>query len=170
MHPSSSIQFFSKINHYFHLVVLKKINKSELYLFSKPSHASCFRFAEKSHLNRHCSFHSEERPFKCDICGKMYKTERCLKVRKTNLNQNLHWPSIYSQVHLMTHKAERPCKCKVCGKGFLSNNKLKVYKFSNLKMKLLLINLFDLAATLQHPHWRPTVQLQVLWAHIYKLS
>jgi len=39
-----------------------------------------YSFAEKSHLNRHYSFHSEKRPFQCKICLKMYKTERCLKV------------------------------------------------------------------------------------------
>lgn len=65
-------------------------------------------FAEKSHLARHYSFHSEKRPYKCEVCQKMYKTERCLKV------------------HSMVHAAERPFVCTYCSKGFLSSTKLKV--------------------------------------------
>jgi len=66
-------------------------------------------FAEKSHLNRHYSFHSEKRPFQCTICLKMYKTERCLKV------------------HAMVHAEARPYVCTYCNKGFLSTTKLKVF-------------------------------------------
>lgn len=67
-----------------------------------------YRFAEKSHLARHYSFHSEERPYKCEVCQKMYKTERCLKV------------------HSLVHAAARPFVCAYCSKGFLSSTKLKV--------------------------------------------
>lgn len=70
-----------------------------------------FRFAEKSHLARHYSFHSEKRPYKCNVCQKMYKTERCLKV------------------HSLVHAAARPFVCTYCGKGFLSSTKLKVFNF-----------------------------------------
>ncbi|KAJ8961690.1 hypothetical protein NQ318_021289 [Aromia moschata] len=71
------------------------------------SHMNVHRFAEKSHLARHYSFHSEERPFKCDVCQKMYKTERCLKV------------------HSLVHAPARPFVCGYCSKGFLSSTKLK---------------------------------------------
>lgn len=70
---------------------------------------SGYSFAEKSHLNRHYSFHSEKRPFQCTICLKMYKTERCLKV------------------HAMVHAEARPYVCTYCNKGFLSTTKLKVF-------------------------------------------
>lgn len=81
---------------------------------SKPSKLTFWisflncRFAEKSHLVRHYSFHSEIRPFKCDVCQKMYKTERCLKV------------------HSLVHAPARPFVCGHCSKGFLSSTKLKV--------------------------------------------
>lgn len=42
-------------------------------------------FHEKSHLQRHSYFHSDERPFICETCGRTYKTERCLKVSRRNI-------------------------------------------------------------------------------------
>lgn len=83
-----------------------------------------YRFAEKSHLVRHYSFHSEKRPYKCEVCQKMYKTERCLKV------------------HSLVHAAERPFICSYCNKGFLSSTKLKVLQFyyyneKNIKLHFL---------------------------------
>nr|CAI5838255.1 unnamed protein product [Callosobruchus analis] len=59
---------------------------------------------------RHLSFHTEERPYKCEVCQKTYKTERCLKV------------------HSLTHSTNRPFVCEFCNKGFLSSTKLKVKK------------------------------------------
>lgn len=79
-------------------------------------------FAEKSHLARHYSFHSDQRPFQCGVCQKMYKTERCLKV------------------HSLVHAAARPFVCSYCNKGFLSSTKLKVN--TRIKTIYFLINHF----------------------------
>ena len=56
---------------------------------------------------RHQKYHSDQRPYRCEKCGKMYKTERCLKV------------------HSLVHLDQRPFVCNVCNKSFLSNSKLK---------------------------------------------
>lgn len=86
-----------------------------------------YSFAEKSHLARHYSFHSEHRPYKCEVCQKMYKTERCLKV------------------HSMVHAAERPFICKICSKRFLSSTKLKVsiINFVNQKQTNIFFNIYS---------------------------
>ena len=89
------------------LVKCIQYKQRNLYLLSVANFLK-YSFAEKSHLVRHYSFHSEQRPYKCEICQKMYKTERCLKV------------------HGMVHSSERRFVCSYCSKGFLSSTKLKV--------------------------------------------
>lgn len=51
--------------------------------------------------------HLEVRTFKCDTCGKMYKSENDLKM------------------HNMVHFEQRPYVCTHCGKSFLSTSKLR---------------------------------------------
>lgn len=66
-----------------------------------------FSFVGKSQLQRHQTYHSETRSFKCNKCGKMYKSERNLKV------------------HDLIHLEQRPHVCPHCDKSFLSSSKLK---------------------------------------------
>ena len=40
------------------------------------------RFINKGHLNNHRSVHSDEKPYDCEVCGKIYK-------RKKELNRHI---------------------------------------------------------------------------------
>lgn len=64
-------------------------------------------FVGQSQLLRHNIQHTNVRSFECEICKKMYKTKRDLKL------------------HLMVHAVQRPHKCGTCDKTFLSTSKLK---------------------------------------------
>lgn len=64
-------------------------------------------FPERSHLIKHQRYHTSTRQYKCEKCGKMYKTERCLKV------------------HNLVHLEKRPFVCSECNKSFISSSKLK---------------------------------------------
>lgn len=61
----------------------------------------------QSQLLRHHTYHTNVRSFECEVCKKMYKTKRDLKL------------------HLMVHSVQRPHKCSSCEKTFLSTSKLK---------------------------------------------
>lgn len=64
-------------------------------------------FVGQSQLLRHHTYHTNVRSFECEVCKKMYKTKRDLKL------------------HLMVHSVQRPHKCSSCEKTFLSTSKLK---------------------------------------------
>lgn len=61
----------------------------------------------QSQLLRHHTYHTNIRSFECEVCKKLYKTKRDLKL------------------HLMVHSVQRPHKCSTCEKTFLSTSKLK---------------------------------------------
>lgn len=64
-------------------------------------------FVGESQLLRHHTYHSNVRSFECDVCKKMYKSKRDLRL------------------HRMIHSNQRPHKCSDCEKTFLSTSKLK---------------------------------------------
>lgn len=66
-----------------------------------------FSFVGHSQLMRHHTYHTNIRTFECEICKKLYKTKRDLKL------------------HLLVHSVQRPHKCSTCEKTFLSTSKLK---------------------------------------------
>lgn len=66
-----------------------------------------FSFVGQSQLLRHHTYHTNVRTFECEICKKLYKTKRDLKL------------------HLMVHSVQRPHRCSQCEKTFLSTSKLK---------------------------------------------
>ena len=54
--------------------------------------------------------HSEEKPIKCELCGKGFKTIDQVKI------------------HMIVHKLDTPEKCPFCGKGFKTPRHLKLHE------------------------------------------
>ena len=60
-------------------------------------------------LSDQMKIHCEAKPFKCDFCGKGFKTKGELTV------------------HVRVHTGERPFKCDLCGEGFTLSSALSVH-------------------------------------------
>ncbi|GFR99496.1 zinc finger protein 458 [Elysia marginata] len=61
----------------------------------------------KSHRERHTN---EERPYKCPLCGKGFRTQTTLRT------------------HKMLHTGELPYECDICGKRFIQTSGLNAHK------------------------------------------
>lgn len=59
-----------------------------------------------AHVRGHRRVHSDERPFPCSQCGKRYKTKNA------------------QQVHFRTHLKEKPHVCQYCSRGFREKGSL----------------------------------------------
>jgi KRAB domain-containing zinc finger protein len=66
-------------------------------------------FSQNHHLQRHIRTHNGDKPYKCDVCGKVF-----------SLNHRL-------QIHFRTHTGDKPYKCGICGKGFSENGSFATY-------------------------------------------
>ena len=68
------------------------------------------RFKQRSHLNRHKSTHSSDKPFKCQECNQRYKYKSALIV------------------HILIHSDVKQFICNDCNKGFNQRSGLNYHK------------------------------------------
>ncbi|XP_035989366.1 zinc finger protein 431-like isoform X3 [Fundulus heteroclitus] len=69
--------------------------------------------------------------FKCDICGRSYKTKYNLKV------------------HFQTHTGEIPFSCELCGKGFFRRDKLKLHLRTHTDLQKPHVSMEEEASSIQ---------------------
>lgn len=68
-----------------------------------------YRFKRKQGVLNHKAIHSDEKPFKCDVCYREFKRNGCL------------------QRHKLTHTTERSHACNYCEKRFPTIQTLTVH-------------------------------------------
>lgn len=88
----------------------------------------------------HKIVHSDQRPHKCEICGKSFRQANVLR-----LHSKLHderkiqclicdkkfLKPIYLKYHMRRHDDERPYKCDKCPKSYYSRQHLKTHLYSH---------------------------------------
>ncbi|XP_071075366.1 zinc finger protein 564-like [Desmodus rotundus] len=78
----------------------------------------------------------EEKPYKCNMCGRAFSYLQCLEKHEQNHNgekpykceecgKTFIWLKTL-QKHVITHTADSPYRCKVCAKTFSSSTSLQV--------------------------------------------
>lgn len=76
-------------------------------------------------LNKHLYVHSNERPHKCDMCDKAFRT------------------STHKIVHMRTHTGERPLQCRICGLGFAHHKARSVHMKTKHAEELAALDMLD---------------------------
>uniref|UniRef100_A0A8C2FKU2 C2H2-type domain-containing protein n=1 Tax=Cyprinus carpio TaxID=7962 RepID=A0A8C2FKU2_CYPCA len=94
-------------------------------------------------LKKHQRMHSEEKPYKCSICNKIFKWSEYLKLHErthtgdkpykcSHCDKRFRW-SDYVKRHERIHTGEQPYHCIQCGKSFCNLSSL----LSHTKKKCL---------------------------------
>lgn len=85
-------------------------------------------YTKRSHLKRHYTIHSSQKPFKCEVCGQGFSRLEHLK-RHSTIHSNIkryecefcdkkfNRPD-HMLCHIKTHRNVKPYKCNQCGDRF----------------------------------------------------
>ncbi|XP_061444239.1 zinc finger protein 774-like isoform X2 [Rhineura floridana] len=95
-------------------------------------------FKRHSDYKSHALVHTEERPHRCELCGKCFKRASNLaEHRRIHSGERPHrcaactkrFKTPYElQRHMLTHCLERPFTCTACGKGFAAAGALLLHQ------------------------------------------
>ncbi|KAH9635550.1 hypothetical protein HF086_003164 [Spodoptera exigua] len=94
-------------------------------------------YSESGLLAAHMSRHIGLRPWDCDVCGKMFPSNRLLASHRLIHSDRKPYACQYCDkrfrhestrnTHHRTHTGEKPYVCSVCGKSFIQNSNLTLH-------------------------------------------
>ncbi|XP_033121007.1 uncharacterized protein LOC117120102 [Anneissia japonica] len=95
----------------------------------------CHKEIKRHYMNTHMKRHRNERPHKCNICGKGFVAKKVLTTHLSIHTGYKPYKCQYCgrgftvksnmQLHERTHTGDRPFICTVCGKDFINRGTLK---------------------------------------------
>ncbi|XP_053954359.1 zinc finger protein 25 isoform X1 [Anastrepha ludens] len=107
-------------------------------------HVCSKQFRGKNDLRRHMLIHSDERPYKCEQCGKCYRQAVNLRNHITSAHESHRQfscpqcPKMFAlkgrlRLHMRLHSGEKPYACTQCEKRFARGGHLQQHIISHHK-------------------------------------
>lgn len=103
-------------------------------------------FKEKSKLQRHLnSVHNTDRPFKCNLCGNLFKSLDVLKIHRSTHTKLFECVKCGKKFRSKTdlslhvnvvHLGIKDHMCERCGEKFLSGTRLRYHQANSLSLNL----------------------------------
>jgi KRAB domain-containing zinc finger protein len=128
--------------------------------------------ADASAWKKHQNIHLGEKPYRCEICNKMFSLSRCQLVRQ--YSQTDHKPyncamcqkdslqSLSLSRYICTYSAEKPYNCEICKREFHESQSLDKQITSSHSNKAYICEIFDKGFSNSRSFWN-TPPLGTVW-------